>query len=122
MTKRPTHKVRASECGGARRGDGLSGSWEEVDCPTCLACRPVNDVDADHAEKGWPTTCHADQFPVDRTTCGRLPMFRGGNPGGASSDWRYVGCPDCLRIGAAKGNADARARLERRSRHADGSD
>ena len=33
---RPTHKVKTTACGKARKGDGLTANWEEVDCPTCL--------------------------------------------------------------------------------------
>jgi len=37
--RRPVHKVKKSECGQARKGDGLTASWSEVTCPGCLAGR-----------------------------------------------------------------------------------
>src|SRR4051812_22676516 len=42
VSRRPqlTHKVKGTECGGARRGHALSGNWAEVDCPDCLKRRP----------------------------------------------------------------------------------
>ena len=36
MARRPTHKVKTTTCGKARKGDGLTAYWDEVDCPTCL--------------------------------------------------------------------------------------
>jgi len=36
MASRPTHKVKTTACGKARKGDGLTANWDEVDCPTCL--------------------------------------------------------------------------------------
>jgi hypothetical protein len=32
--------VKASECGQARKGDGLAASWSDVTCPGCLVGRP----------------------------------------------------------------------------------
>ena len=39
-SRRPTHKIKASECGGARKGDALSPEWAAVDCPACIATSP----------------------------------------------------------------------------------
>ena len=38
--RRPVHKVKKSECGQARKGDGLTADWNEVTCPGCLGGRP----------------------------------------------------------------------------------
>jgi hypothetical protein len=35
------HKAKASECGGARRGDGLTSFWTLVTCEACLRNRPL---------------------------------------------------------------------------------
>jgi len=104
--ERPTHKVKATECGKARVGDGLAAQWERVTCPGCANHRPVTHEDM--VARGWPVVCHTPHWPPEELTCGRALA----DAGGVATDWPVVSCRRCLLIGAQR-NPEAARRLRR---------
>jgi|SRR5579871_18118 len=40
MAGPPIHKIRATECGKARRGDAFTSTWQQVSCWSCLQNAP----------------------------------------------------------------------------------
>jgi len=104
--ERPTHKAKATACGQARKGDGLTADWERVTCPGCNDQRPVTYQDM--VARGWPIVCHAPSWPPEVLTCGRALA----DAGAVATEWPAVSCPRCLLIGAQK-SPEAAQRLRR---------
>lgn len=55
---RPKHKAVATQCGRARRDDGLTSWWSLVTCEDCLRDRPLP-VRQDHIWRCADVSCNA---------------------------------------------------------------